>query len=106
MMRGASHCSRSRSDQSMEATQASRANVVRSPREAAIGVATLSGLMLNRRERRMTSTMTRPSTKLARLAVKTELAQRSSPCSGFSRPVGAQPMIRPVRLASRPTTMP
>ena len=46
------------------------------------------------------------STKLARLAVKTELAQRSSPCSGFSRPVGAQPMIRPVRLASRPTTMP
>ena len=49
-------------DQRKEATQERSANVVKSPREAAIGVATLSGLMEKRREKSITATITRPKT--------------------------------------------
>lgn len=56
----------------------SRAKVVRSPNEAAIGVATLSGLIFNRLENRITATITKPNKKLAIDAVTRELAQRSN----------------------------
>ena len=48
--------------QRKEATQERSANVVKSPREAAMGVATLSGLIENRREKSITATITRPKT--------------------------------------------
>ena len=56
-----------------DATKERRPRVTRSPRAAAIGVATLSGLTLKCLETRMTGTMTRPRMKLAMLAVTTEL---------------------------------
>ena len=42
------------------ATAASRERDTRSPRAAAMGVATLSGLTQKRREREITATITRP----------------------------------------------
>ena len=63
----------------IDAIQESKAKVVRSPKDAAIGVATLSGLMLIRRESKITAAMTRPSTKLARDAVINALAPRRRP---------------------------
>jgi hypothetical protein len=43
-----------------EAIHDNNAKVVRSPKLAAIGVATLSGFMLQRREDTITATITRP----------------------------------------------
>ena len=54
-----------------------RASVVRSPRLAAMGVATLSGFMLHFLEQSTTATITEPSIKLANDAVTKLLAQRS-----------------------------
>ena len=56
----------------------SRPKVTRSPKEAAIGVATLSGLILKWCERRMTMIMTDPSTTLAMAALPMAEAPRSS----------------------------
>ena len=50
-------------DQSIEATQERSARVVKSPREAAMGVATLSGFIDRRREKRITATIIRPKTE-------------------------------------------
>ena len=49
---------------SREAIKERSPNVVKSPREAAMGVATLSGFIDTRRESRITATMTRPKTKV------------------------------------------
>ena len=46
----------------MEATHERSAKVVKSPREAAMGVATLSGFIDKRRETRITATMIKPKT--------------------------------------------
>ena len=59
--------------------QESKAKVVKSPKDAAIGVATLSGLMFMRLENRITATIITPSRKLAIDAVSNELAQRTIP---------------------------
>ena len=48
---------------------------MRSPKLAAMGVATLSGLMLNFLELRTTATITEPRIKLANVAVTKLLAQ-------------------------------
>ena len=48
---------------------------MRSPKLAAMGVATLSGLMLNFLELRTTATITEPRIKLAKVAVTKLLAQ-------------------------------
>ena len=61
----------------LEATAASRERVTKSPRAAAIGVATLSGLTLYFLLRPITATMTRPRRKLAAEAVTTLLARRT-----------------------------
>lgn len=53
------------------------ASVVRSPRLAAMGVATLSGLMLHFLDQSTTATITEPRIKLANDAVTKLLAQRS-----------------------------
>lgn len=50
------------------------AKVVKSPREAAIGVATLSGLMFIRLDKSITATITKPNKKLATDAVTKALA--------------------------------
>lgn len=88
---------------SSEAIQESRAKVVRSPSEAAIGVATLSGLMLNRRENRMTPTMTRPRTKLATEAVTRALAQSSRAWWISNSASGIHPRTTAAIEASIPT---
>lgn len=62
-----------------EAIQDKRAKVVKSPKEAAIGVATLSGLIFICRDNNMTATITRPSKKLATEAVTKALAHSKSP---------------------------
>lgn len=62
-----------------EAIQDKRASVTKSPNDAAIGVATLSGLMFIRLEHSITKTMTIPSRKLAIDAVTNELAHKSKP---------------------------
>ena len=51
--------------------------VIRSPNEAAIGVATLSGLTRIFRDNTITPTMTKPNKKLAMEAVTTDEAQSS-----------------------------
>lgn len=53
------------------------ARVVRSPRLAAMGVATLSGLTLHFLENTTTAAMTEPRMRLASVAVTKLLAQRS-----------------------------
>ncbi len=50
---------------------------MRSPKLAAIGVATLSGLMLHLLEQSTTATMMEPRTRLASVAVTKLLAQSS-----------------------------
>ena len=114
---------------SMLATAASRDRVTRSPRAAAIGVATLSGLTCHRLDRAateeiiiiitiittiiiiiiipITATMTRPSRKEAREAVMTLLAAstRPRPTSALSRSP-AQAISMASMEASPPTTIP
>lgn len=53
--------------------------MVRSPKEAAIGVATLSGLMFTCLENNITATITSPKKKLATEAVTKALAHNKSP---------------------------
>ena len=60
----------------MEEIHDSKARVMRSPRLAAIGVATLSGLMLSFLDARITATMTSPRLKEATEAVTRLEAQR------------------------------
>jgi len=88
-----------------EAIQDKRAKVVRSPKEAAIGVATLSGLMFIRRDNSMTATITRPSKKLATEAVTKALAHNKSPWWISKWASGIQPRATAAKDASKPTTI-
>ena len=58
----------------------------------AIGVATLSGFTPNRREARITNTITNPKAKLAIEAVTTEAAQSNRPWEKSTRFSGNQSM--------------
>merc|ERR1719239_1465520 len=92
---------------SADATKERSPRVTRSPRAAAIGVATLSGLTLNLRDADITSTMTRPRVALAREAVTTLLVARTSTLfkANFSG-LASQAMLMAKHAASQPTTMP
>ena len=78
----------------------SRPSVTRSPREAAIGVATLSGLILRWCESRMTTIMMEPSTALAMAALPMAEAPRSS----MWEPVRSAPRMIEMRVAKPATT--
>ena len=87
--------------------QASSPSVVTSPRLAAMGVATLSGSQRSARASTTTAAITRPSTRLARLAVTRAEATSSSACSRLHLLVsGSQSMVMPTSAARKPTTMP
>jgi hypothetical protein len=107
-----------------DAIQESRVMVMRSPMLAAIGVATLSGLMFNFFEASITAIITIPATKicsshdshfirnqaipntkLAREAVTRLLAHNSSPWSISNLPSGIQPIIMAAIDAKNPTTI-
>merc|ERR1712227_574678 len=91
----------------MLATTASRERVTRSPRAAAMGVATLSGLTLYLLDTAITATITIPNMNDAAEAVMTLLAARTRalPMSALSvSPVQAINIA--IKDAKPPTTMP
>ena len=81
------------------------ASVVRSPRLAAMGVATLSGLMLHFLEQSTTPTITEPRIKLANDAVTKLLAQRSVAWWMLNSPSSIHPIITAANAAKAPTTV-
>merc|ERR1711994_371026 len=91
----------------VDATRESRPRVTRSPRAAAIGVATLSGFTFNFLEAEITITMTKPSVALANDAVTTLLVARTSTLSRANLSgLDIQAMLMAKQAASHPTTTP
>ena len=82
-----------------------RANVTKSPRLAAIGVAMLSGLILNRRDNKMMNTMSDPKMRLATVAVTRLLAQSNVAWLMSKWPSTIQPMVTAAVAANIATTI-
>ena len=83
----------------------SNASVIRSPRLAAMGVATLSGLMLHFFEQIITTTMTEPRMRLASVAVTRLLAHRRVAWWTSKCPSSTQPIPTAAMAAKAPTTV-
>lgn len=83
---------------------ARRARVVRSPREAAMGVATLSGLMFHLELRITTRIMMIPRTKEAMEAVRRLEAERRRACLRLNSPAGIQSIKMAKQAARKATT--
>lgn len=79
------------------------ARVMRSPKLAAMGVATLSGLMLHFLEQSTTATITEPRIRLANVAVTKLLAQRRLAWWMLNSPSSIHPMITAANAANAPT---
>ena len=83
----------------------SNAKVTRSPRLAAMGVAILSGLILNRRDNTMIATIREPKMRLATVAVTRLLAQSNVAWSMLKWPSTTQPMVTAAVAAKVATTI-
>lgn len=75
------------------------------PSEAAIGVATLSGLICKRLEHKMTNIMMTERIRLAANAVIMLEAQRIKACSRLKLPLGTQPKTMANMEARNATTI-
>lgn len=86
------------------AIPASKDKVIKSPKLAAMGVATLSGLMLYLLDNKITNTMITPRNKEAKEAVIKLLVHKRSPC--FISTVPSAMKLKPIAAneARNPTT--
>ena len=84
---------------------AKRANVTKSPRLAAIGVAMLSGFRLHFLDKTTTITISEPKIKLATVAVTRLLAHNKVAWFMSKWPSTTQPIVTAAEAASVATTM-